>query len=464
MPIISSTGTATTKAYGGIGSSAGGGAAAEGAAEFLTETTDINSHQSWTVPAGVTSVDISMIGAGGGGAQGRYSYGSGGGGGGGGYVYVTGLSVTAGETFYFIIGKGGTGGYQSTNSPFETVNGASAVYPTNETNGTDGGDTRLSYTGDPNYSGNTSYILTAFGGQNPGASSGGGIGGGTSYANWVNQNSTLTVLTGYNARSAQGSGLIQAGGGGGCAYGGYGGYGIGSFHRSSGGFNYHKAATGGDGGGMRLLGGTNSGGNGTNAPAMGTTSPYNYTVAGDGYPGGTGTGSAYGGGGGGGAGGQIRNQNIITGGGSFTYRWFLGKAGTAGKQGAIRFSYPGTPSTQTWTGGEYVSASAVTHSQWRTSNDSTTNNTQIWIRQQIAGGGQSQSATAIGLRNALDGLSAGDTIKVTSYNPDKTFTISGGVSSQVGYLGNNNYKSWFFDVDAQGLSSSQYFYQFDVVG
>lgn len=460
MPIISTTGTATVKAYGGIG--AGAVAIAEGSVEFLTETTNINSHQSWTVPAGVTSIDISAIGAGGGGAQGLYSSGSGGGGGGGGYVYVKNLTVTPGETFYFIIGKAGTGGYQNTNSPFETVNGASQIYPTNQVNGTDGGDTRISYTGDPNYSSPTSYILSAYGGKNPGASSSGGIGGGTNYVNWVNQNGDVTVLTGYNGNTQRSS--IEAGGGGGVAYGGMGGYGIGSFHRSTGGFNYHKAATGGDGGGMRLYGGTNSGGNGADAPAMGFTSPYNYQVAGDGQAGGTGSTTGYGGGGGGGAGGQIRNQTIYSGGGQFTYRWFLGKAGEDGKQGAIRFSYPGTaPATQSWTGGEGVSGSAVTHGQWRTTSDSTTSNTQIWIRQQTTGG-NSQSTLAVGLRNALNNLSVGDTITVETFNPDKVFTISGGISVVNGYYGNTDYTSWFFDVDAQGLTSSTYFYSFTIEG
>ena len=32
-------------------------------------------------------------------------------------------------------------------------------------------------------------------------------------------------------------------------------------------------------------------------------------------------------------------------------------------------------------------------------------------------------------------------------SPSKTFTISGGISSQVGYFGSTDYTSWFFDVD-----------------
>ena len=124
---------------------------------------------------------------------------------------------------------------------------------------------------------------------------------------------------------------------------------------------------------------------------------------------------------------------------------------------------PFNHSYQNYTGGEYYSSSAITHGQWRTASTSTTSNTQIWIRQRTIGG-QSQSTLAVNLRNALNNLGVGDTITVGTFNPDKVFTISGGISSQTGYFGSSDYTSWFFDVDAQGLSSDTFFYEFTIQG
>ena len=113
----------------------------------------------------------------------------------------------------------------------------------------------------------------------------------------------------------------------------------------------------------------------------------------------------------------------------------------------------------TYTGGEGVYGSSITHGQWRNPTDSTTSSAQIYIRQAVAGG-QSQSTAAINLRNALDGLQVGDTITVAS--PAKVFTISGGISTF--YDTNTDYRVWLFDVDAQGLTNSTYFYEFTIPG
>ena len=113
----------------------------------------------------------------------------------------------------------------------------------------------------------------------------------------------------------------------------------------------------------------------------------------------------------------------------------------------------------TYTGGEGVYGSSITHGQWRNPSDSTTSNPQIYIRQAVAGG-QSQSAVAVNLRNALDNLQVGDTITVAS--PAKVFTISGGISTF--YDTNTDYRVWLFDVDAQGLTNSTYFYEFTIPG
>ena len=114
-----------------------------------------------------------------------------------------------------------------------------------------------------------------------------------------------------------------------------------------------------------------------------------------------------------------------------------------------------TPSTVS--GGEGVYGSSITHGQWRNVASSTTNNPQIYIRQAVVGG-NSQTTAAVNLRNALNNLQVGDTITVAS--PAKVFTISGGIST---YLDTNtDYRVWLFDVDAQGLTNSTYFYEFTI--
>lgn len=287
----------------------------------------LTSSGSFTVPAGVTSMTIYAVGGGAGGPPGQYSSGSGNGGGGGSYARVTGLTVQPGDVFAVSIGAGGTGGSVSTNSPFETVNGSSQKYPQSGTvtNATAGGETQVTWS----RSGSDIGTIHCYGGSTNG-------GGGSAQADAV----IITGATDYDIRvggngGSAGSATIPGGGGGG-GYGGRGGQGLGQFHRSAGGYNYYKAASGGDGGGMRLFGGTTQGSTGTNAPALGS-GPYNYTGATDGGDGGDSGGNAYGHGGGGGAGGQIRDQTIYSGGGQYRYRWFLAHSGQNGGAGAVRF-------------------------------------------------------------------------------------------------------------------------------
>ena len=79
---------------------------------------------SWTVPPGVTSIDILVIGGGGGGGFGASSY-TGGGGAGGGIAAAAGVSVTSGQVFQVTVGAGGTGG--SSSSTDATDGGASSL-------------------------------------------------------------------------------------------------------------------------------------------------------------------------------------------------------------------------------------------------------------------------------------------------------------------------------------------------
>lgn len=65
----------------------------------------------WTAPAGVTSIDVQIVGGGGGGA---FSEAGGGGGAGGQYVRVDGIAVTPNQTLTVLVGDGGAGGAGST--------------------------------------------------------------------------------------------------------------------------------------------------------------------------------------------------------------------------------------------------------------------------------------------------------------------------------------------------------------
>ena len=283
----------------------------------------------FTVPTGVTSITVYAVGGGAGGPPGQYSSGSGNGGGGGSYARVTGLTVQPGDVFAVSVGNSGTGGSVSTNSPFETVNGSSQKYPQSGTvtNATAGGTTTVTWS----RSGSDIGAINCYGGGTNGA--GGSAQGDAAFLNAATDYSTRIGGNGGSAGSA-----TLPGGGGGGGYGGRGGQGLGAFHRSSGGYNYYKAQHGGNGGGMRLFGGTTQGNTGSNAPSLGT-GPYNYTGATDGGDGGNVGGNAYGQGGGGGAGGQIRDQTIYSGGGQYRYRWFLAHSGENGGAGAVRFAW-----------------------------------------------------------------------------------------------------------------------------
>lgn len=295
---------------------------------------------SFTVPTGVTSLDIYAVGAGGGGQVGHYSQGSPGGGGGGAYYYTTNLSVTPGDVFSIQIGAGGQRGTISTNSPYEIATSNSGTgltyYPAagTVTNATAGGSTVITYTNQSN------WVVTLTGGR-PGTMGGTGAGG------TVSKTTGTPGTTESGQRGKAGitgnSGTTPGGGGGaGETAGGMGGNGRGQFYRSDGGYNYYKAARGGRGGGLHLYGGTAVGSDGAQAPNLvASTSPlqFNYDNGEDGGAGLSQVGTAYGQGGGSGAGGRIRNQTIIRNGNSTYYRWFLAGVGSDGGQGAVRFAW-----------------------------------------------------------------------------------------------------------------------------
>lgn len=79
-----------------------------GGANQTVSFTTAGAH-TWVVPAGVTSMDIEVIGAGGGGS-GSYNTQGGNAGGGGGYFYRANIAVAPGQSYSMSVGAGGTKG------------------------------------------------------------------------------------------------------------------------------------------------------------------------------------------------------------------------------------------------------------------------------------------------------------------------------------------------------------------
>lgn len=190
---------------------------------------------SWTVPSGVTSYEVAVIGGGGGGG-----FGSLGGGGGAGEVLVTTEAITAspGQQIAVTVGQGGT-------------SGAPLTATTTSANWTAGAG-RLGGTGGLSAFGNVSARGGGGGGGDSGnATSGGSGGGGTvgnspgaavtsTYSGWVSYANAGTA--GLSGRSGGGGG-----GAGGAAIGGAGGAGRLVFGRAvaAGGGGWGGTASGG---------------------------------------------------------------------------------------------------------------------------------------------------------------------------------------------------------------------------
>jgi hypothetical protein len=153
----------------------------------LTRIVFTTGSDSWTAPAGVTSVDYLVVGGGGGGG-GAYDTGSGGGGGGG--LVLTGtISVTEGDTYLITIGAGGAG----------------AVKPTYASGGGDNNNED----GSPGGVSSIGSLVVAGGG-------GGGYKSRTpTHGAGGAQASGLTPPTGGNGNGSAGGGAKGGGGGGG---------------------------------------------------------------------------------------------------------------------------------------------------------------------------------------------------------------------------------------------------------
>ncbi len=236
--------------------------------QVLTSTT-------WTVPTGVTAIDILVVGAGGGGGS------EGGGGGGGGEVRTaTGISVTAGASASISVGTGGIAG-SHTPGVSSGPGGASSLVINSTTYSAGGGSAGVGWVSSAN------YAAAGSGGTN-----GTQITGGTDFSkggrNSVQQDGF--ALGGYGTvgyagvtTSFTGTSTIFAGGGGGgiCTNtkseatfgglaGGAGGGGRGALHTQNVGSDAGQPGTNGLGGGGGGGSACNDGGtNGVNARTAG---------------------------------------------------------------------------------------------------------------------------------------------------------------------------------------------------
>lgn len=197
----------------------------------------ITSSQDWTVPAGVTEVEVYLVGGGGGGFGEK--------GGGGGYCKLFGgIKVTPGTSVPIIIGGGGVdgnGGYsQFISSTYRVNGGIQAVSSAGGNGGSGGGGSGNDVGGDGGSNGSDGYAGTGS------TYTIGGIGGGT-----VNYD-PLNPYNNTHYGGGGGGGGGTAGGTGGDGGGGHGG--AGAANGSNG-----TANTGGGGGGRGMWGGQNHG-------------------------------------------------------------------------------------------------------------------------------------------------------------------------------------------------------------
>jgi hypothetical protein len=156
----------------------------------------------WTVPAGVTTIDVFGIGAGGGGGGGSSSFGGLGGrsGGGGAYAEVLSLSVTPGQTTYYNAPAGpagnAAGSFQATSAATNTwFNKTSNAVPASTTDGIransaveDAGGTTATSVGSTKYAGGNGQSNFGKGGRGGGGAagpSGAGKNGGSSAGDYA---------------------------------------------------------------------------------------------------------------------------------------------------------------------------------------------------------------------------------------------------------------------------------------
>jgi hypothetical protein len=325
--------------------------AVSGSQEFYTP-----GGTTFTVPTGVTSIDIVAVGAGAGAGVGLGTTGSSGGGGGGALAYCNNITVSPGDQFTVTVGAAGTagthgysyynnGGYGRYQQFIDSSFTANTTFtPSNTVGPGAGGFSRVQ--------GASDVIIYAGGGVAPATVTGGGGGAfstNSSYGTTRGGAAGGTAQSGYSGTNYVAS--IGGGGGGAAGWssassnggGGRGGQGRGQYDTSSG---KYKLGAGGRGGGVELYGSGSTGAQGAGAIQLvsgGYTLVYNYA---GGSVGGTGSDSSnssvsVGGGGGGGCGGRIRYQDINANNSvaSSYYKWFGVGPPSAAQDGGVRIQW-----------------------------------------------------------------------------------------------------------------------------
>ena len=310
----------------------------------------------FTVPTGVTSIDIVAVGAGAGAGVGLGTTGSSGGGGGGALAYCNNITVSPGDQFTVTVGAAGTagthgysyynnGGYGRYQQFIDSSFNANITFtPSNTVGPGAGGFSRVQ--------GASDVLLYAGGGVAPATVTGGGGGAFSTNSSYGTTRGGAAGGTGQSGYSGTNYVASIGGGGGGAAGwssassnggGGRGGQGRGQYDTSSG---KYKLGAGGRGGGVELYGSGSTGAQGAGAIQLvsgGYTLVYNYA---GGSVGGTGSDSSnssvsVGGGGGGGCGGRIRYQDINANNSvaSSYYKWFGVGPPSAAQNGGVRISW-----------------------------------------------------------------------------------------------------------------------------
>lgn len=167
-----------------------------------THTFNTGTNVLWTVPAGVTSIQVETWGGGGRGST-RTNNGAGGGGGGGAYSRSV-IAVTPGQQFYYTVGTGSNNNSNpGGDSYFSTSMNASGAVVLAKGGGTVANNTTAGATGGQASSGVGQFL---FSGGNGASGSGSNGGGGGSSAGTANNGANGSGSTGGSAPSGGGSG------------------------------------------------------------------------------------------------------------------------------------------------------------------------------------------------------------------------------------------------------------------